>query len=95
MVWIGCWSGGLIYKIFEENERMNSDRYIETIKWFHQKLEERDDVSEEWRNSYLYQQDNAPPHVSLKTLRFMNRFFGEDRIISKRVQRLRIFSEFS
>ena len=147
MVWIACWYGGLEYKIFDENPKMNADKYIQTLQWFNEKIQEREDLSDEWRNTFIMQQDNAPPHKgpfhnrgqklssymclnssgcarkhgggtrkrfmnkilitmsdhesefrvekvkAYKSLNFMNRVYGEDRIISMRPERLRSFSE--
>ena len=61
MVWIGCWAGGLEYKIFEE-PKMNRLIYIETLKWFHERLTQRG-LPQEWLDSYLLQQDNSRPHI--------------------------------
>ena len=61
MVWIGCWSGGLEYQVFDRNS-MNADIYCETVKTYHEQLRARGFTEEELSN-YILQQDNASSHT--------------------------------
>lgn len=53
MLWCGACADGLKFKIFQNGENMNSDRYIETLKWYHEQLK-NDGYSEEYLARYRF-----------------------------------------
>ena len=38
MLWAGCSVDGVHFRLFEHGQTMDSDRYIQTIEWYHEKL---------------------------------------------------------
>ena len=53
MLWCGCCADGLKFRLFPNGVKMNSERYIETVQWYHEELK-NDGYSDEYLARYRF-----------------------------------------